>query len=95
MDIQREGVARKKNIRRAIIGLPPLLGRLQAWVGEYLLPGRPFSRDNYRSLTVASVCRENGFAAFGIKPKRMQPIVRAYLTVGPDELAIIRQGTRR
>ncbi|MGD8340180.1 MAG: complex I NDUFA9 subunit family protein [Gammaproteobacteria bacterium] len=82
-------------LRRAIIGLPGPLGRFQAWVGDYLLPGKPFSRDNFRSLAVASVCRENGFAAFGIRPKRMQPIVRSYLTESRDELAIIRQGSHR
>lgn len=85
---------RELDIRRAIIRLPSPLGRLQAWIGEYLLPGKPFSRDNYRSLAVASVCRENGFGAFGIVPKRMQPIVTSYLNGGIDELAAIRQGSR-
>lgn len=87
-------LCRELGIRRAILSLPPPLGRLQAWVGEYLLPGKPFSRDNFRSLSVASVCRDNGFAAFGIRPKRMQPIVSAYLGGGIDELAAIRQGGR-
>ena len=82
-------------LRRIIIGLPGPLGRFQAWVGDYLLPGKPFSRDNFRSLAVASVCRENGFAAFGIKPKRMQPAVSSYLAGNRDELAIIRQGGHR
>jgi NADH dehydrogenase len=84
-------LCRELGIRRAIIKLPSPLGRFQAWVGEYLLPGKPFSRDNYRSLAVASVCRDNGFAAFGIAPKRMQPIVAAYLNGGVDRLAVIRQ----
>jgi NADH dehydrogenase len=84
-------ICRELGIRRAIVSLPGPLGRFQAWVGEYLLPGKPFSRDNYRSLTVASVCRENGFAAFGIQPKRMHAIVGNYLRDGIDELAAIRQ----
>lgn len=84
-------LCRELGIRRAIIGLPSFLGRFQAWVGEYLLPGKPFSRDNYRSLAVASVCRDNGFAPFDIVPKRMQPIVADYLNGGIDELAAIRQ----
>lgn len=84
-------LCRELGIRRAILKLPRPLGRFQAWVGEYLLPGKPFSRDNFRSLTVASVCRENGFAPFGIVPKRMQPIVRSYLNGGIDRLAEIRQ----
>jgi uncharacterized protein YbjT (DUF2867 family) len=88
-------LCRELGIRRAIIKLPPALGRLQAWVGEYLLPGKPFSRDNFRSLTVAMVCRDNGFAAFGITPKHMQPIVHGYLRGGIDELAAIRQSSHR
>lgn len=87
-------LCRELGIRRAILGLPRPLGRLQAFVGEYL-PGKPFSRDNFRSLTVASVCRENGFQAFGIRPKRMQPIVRSYITGGFDELAEIRHSSGR
>lgn len=88
-------LCRELGIRRAIVKLPPPLGRLQAWIGEYLLPGKPFSRDNFRSLTVASVCRDNGFAALGIVPSRMQPIVHSYLGGGPDELAVIRSGSHR
>jgi NADH dehydrogenase len=87
-------ICRELGIRRAIIKLPGPLGRLQAWVGEYLIPGKPFSRDNFRSLTVASVCRDNGFAAFGISPQRMHPIVRSYLNGRVDELAVIRQRGR-
>ncbi|HUF74253.1 MAG TPA: complex I NDUFA9 subunit family protein [Gammaproteobacteria bacterium] len=87
-------LCRELGIRRAIVGLPGPLGRLQAWIGEYLLPGKPFSRDNYRSLAVASVCRENGFAAFGIEPKRMHAIVGSYLAGSVDELAAIRQQSR-
>ena len=86
-------ICRVLGIRRAFPRLPRPLGRFQAFVGEYL-PGKPFSRDNFRSLTVASVCRDNGFAAFGIVPKRMEPIVSAYLGGATDELARIRQGSR-
>ena len=88
-------LCRELGIRRAIVKLPGPLGRLQAWIGEYLLPGKPFSRDNFRSLTVASVCRDNGFAAFGITPKRMHPIVSSYLNGGVDKLAAIRQSGHR
>jgi len=87
-------LCRVLDIRRAIIKLPPPLGRFQAWFAEYLLPGKLFSRDNYRSLTVASVCRDNGFAPFDIVPKRMEPIVIDYLRSGPDELSLIRHGSR-
>ena len=87
-------LCRELGIRRAIVKLPPPLGRLQAFVGEYL-PGKPFTRDNYRSLTVASVCRENGFAAFGIRPKRMHPVVHSYISGEPDTLTEIRQNSGR
>jgi uncharacterized protein YbjT (DUF2867 family) len=88
-------ICRELGIHRAIVGLPGPLGRLQAWIGEYLLPGKPFSRDNYRSLTVASVCRENGFLSLGIVPKPMHAIVGSYLRGGIDELAAIRQSGHR
>jgi NADH dehydrogenase len=87
-------ICRELGIRRAILNLPQPLGRLQAWIGE-LLPGKPLSRDNLRSLTVPSVCRENGFAAFGINPKPMESIVRTYLRGGVDELAAIRESSHR
>jgi len=87
-------VCRELAIRRALVNLPQALGRLQAWIGEWL-PGKPLSRDNLRSLTVASVCRENGFAAFGIAPRAMESIVRSCLRGNVDELAAIREGSRR
>ena len=66
-------------LRRAIMPLPRPLGRMQAWVGE-LLPGKPFSLDNFASLGVAGICGENGFAALGIEPKPMSAIVPSYLS---------------
>jgi NADH dehydrogenase len=87
-------LSRELGLSRAILKLPRPLGRLQAFVGEFL-PGKPFSRDNFRSLTVASVCRDNGFAAFGIRPKRMQPLVHSYIAGGFDELAEIRHTSGR
>jgi hypothetical protein len=43
------------------------------------VPGRPFSSDNYRSLTIDSVCTEDGFAKLGIKPQSMVATARQYL----------------
>jgi hypothetical protein len=43
------------------------------------VPGRPFSSDNYRSLTVDSVCNQDGFARLGIKPQSMIASARQYL----------------
>ena len=43
------------------------------------VPGRPFSTDNYRSLTVDSVCVDDGLARLGIKPQSMMASARQYL----------------
>jgi NADH dehydrogenase len=51
---------------------------MQALVMDFV-PGRPFSSDNYRSLTVDSVCTEDGFARLGIKPQSMVACARQYL----------------
>src|SRR5690606_31812961 len=71
-------IRRQLGLRRAIVPLPRSLGRMQAWVGE-LVPGKPFSLDNFASLSVSGVCSENGFAALGIEPQAMSVIVPTYL----------------
>src|SRR6185437_7926950 len=71
-------VARLTGRRRWILGLPDFAGRLQALVMDFV-PGRPFSSDNYRSLSVDSVCSEDGFALLGIKPQSMPASARQYL----------------
>ena len=63
--------ARALGLRRRIIGLPDALARLQANIMEWL-PGKPFSMDNYRSLTVPSVCTRNGLAALGITARSLE-----------------------
>src|SRR5690606_6904962 len=71
-------VRRELGVRRAIVPLPKSLGRLQAWVGEFL-PGKPISLDNFASLSVAGVCSENGFATLGIEPQALSVIAPTYL----------------
>jgi NADH dehydrogenase len=71
-------VARLTGHRRWIVGLPDFAARLQGFVMNFV-PGRPFSSDNYRSLTVDSVCSEDGFARLGIKPQSMMASARQYL----------------
>ncbi|HET9105622.1 MAG TPA: complex I NDUFA9 subunit family protein [Steroidobacteraceae bacterium] len=61
-----------------ILRLPDTLGRLQASVLG-LLPGKPLSLDNFRSLTVDSVCTENGFARLGISPRPLMAVLPFYL----------------
>jgi NADH dehydrogenase len=65
-------------LRRWIFGLPDFLGRVQGLLLGWL-PGTPFSLDNFRSLTVDSVCSESGFAFLGIEPQSMPGLVRQYL----------------
>ena len=71
-------VAKLTGRRRAIVGLPDAVARMQALVMDFV-PGRPFSSDNYRSLTVDSVCTEDGFAKLGMKPQSMVGTARQYL----------------
>jgi NADH dehydrogenase len=66
-----------------ILRLPDALARVQGVVMG-LLPGKPFSLDNFRSLTLDSVCREDGCAALGIAPRTMLAEIPLYLA--PDLL---------
>jgi NADH dehydrogenase len=64
-----------------ILPLPDPLARLQALVLG-LLPGKPFSLDNFRSLTLDCVCRSDGCGRLGIKPQPLEAILPTYL--GPS-----------
>ncbi|MEO7431053.1 MAG: complex I NDUFA9 subunit family protein [Dokdonella sp.] len=64
--------------RRWVIPLPDTLGAIQARVGEWL-PGKPISRDNFRSLQLDSVATDDGLAALGIVATPMEQIVPAML----------------
>jgi NADH dehydrogenase len=65
-----------------ILRLPDALARVQGVVMG-LLPGKPFSLDNFRSLTLDSVCREDGCAALGIVPRPMLAELPLYLNPAP------------
>jgi len=71
-------VAKLTGQRRWIVGLPDAVARMQALAMDFV-PGRPFSSDNYRSLTVDSVCTEDGLAKLGLKPQSMVASARQYL----------------
>jgi uncharacterized protein YbjT (DUF2867 family) len=75
-----------------IVRLPDVLGRLQATLLG-LLPGKPFSLDNFRSLTVDSVCTRDGLARLGISPRPMMAVLPYYLGpfVGSTELDAARR----
>jgi NADH dehydrogenase len=61
-----------------LIPLPDVIAQLQAAVMN-VLPGKPFSIDNYKSLTIDSVCTQNGCAALGVQPARMDAVIPGYL----------------
>lgn len=61
-----------------IVPLPDFVARLQGLILG-LLPGKPFSLDNFRSLTRDSVCAENGCAALGLAPQPMAAVLPFYL----------------
>ena len=64
-------------LRRWIFGLPDGIGALQAAVME-LLPGKPLSLDNFRSLSVPSVCANDGLGRLGIVATPLDAVVPLY-----------------
>ncbi len=89
-------VAHLKGLRRHIIDLGPRLSQLQARLMEFL-PGKPFTRDNYRSTLCDSLCKSRFPEIFGITPTAVEAVVPGYL--GPREqnhyLSRLRQQARR
>jgi uncharacterized protein YbjT (DUF2867 family) len=75
-----------------ILALPDALGRLQAALLG-LLPGKPFSLDNFRSLGVDSLCRQDGLARLGITPRHLMAVLPFYLGpfTAPTELDAYRR----
>lgn len=59
--------ASTKGWTRFVVSLPDVFGRIQAEVGEHL-PGKPISRDNWRSLQRDSTSDDNGLPKLGIAP---------------------------
>jgi NADH dehydrogenase len=53
-----ELTAKFAGVKRWIIGLPDWASRLQAAILQWL-PGKPFTLDNYRSMQVDSICKDN------------------------------------
>ena len=70
--------ARMTGRRRWIVPLPDALGRWQARLGEWL-PGKPISRDNFRTLLLDSVGSADGLAALGIRAMPMEAVMPGLL----------------
>ncbi len=66
--------ARTSGHPRWVIGLPDWLARLQAFVLEFV-PGKPFTRDNYASLQLDSVCTDEASR----QPTALEQIAPGYL----------------
>ena len=78
-----------------IISLPDSLGRLQAHAAG-MLPGKPFSLDNFLSLGTDSVGSVDGYAALGMTPQPFMPSLQ-YILQGPprqQRLDVARQTFR-
>ena len=73
-----EWVRDQLGLRRMVIGLPDFLGRLQGMAFD-LVPGKPFSSDNYKSLKIDSVCTDNGLIDLGIEPWGMSQLAPTWL----------------
>ncbi len=70
--------AKTMGLRRRIIGLPGPLSAAMAAVMD-LVPGKPFSWDNYQSLKTDNTSSKNGFAYFGVYPRAINLVVPDYL----------------
>lgn len=64
--------------RAHVLPLPDWAARLQARVMDFV-PGKPFSTDNYRSLTVDNISDDDGCARLGITPASLRAIAPTYL----------------
>ena len=76
-----EYVNQTLGLKRIVNPLGNNLSRLQAALLEHI-PGKPFSKDNFRSLQVDSICPKGSHdlqTCFGINPTGMKSIVPTYL----------------
>jgi NADH dehydrogenase len=65
-------------LHRAILGLGRGMSRLQARVLG-LLPGQPFTLDNFHALQKDSICACNALPTLGINPTPIEAVVPRYL----------------
>jgi NADH dehydrogenase len=63
---------------RAVVGLPDAIAWLQAWAMEFI-PNGPMTRDNIRSMRVASVCDSGCSLPFGRVATPLELIAPTYL----------------
>lgn len=63
---------------RPVVGLPPALSYLQAWLME-CLPNGPMTRDNLRSMRVPNVCPAGCTLPFGLAATPLEAVAPTYL----------------
>jgi len=83
-------------VKTRVIGLPTPVSAAMARAMD-LVPGKPFSWDNYQSLKTDNVTSQNGFAYFGIEPLAIDIVVPDYLggSIYQRRLQSFRQQPRR
>jgi NADH dehydrogenase len=78
--------ARQLGLRRWIIPLPSLLGRMQGLACDFV-PGKPFSSDNWRSLQTDAVGGIDGLHRLGISPTPVAEVLPDILGDRDDKQA--------
>jgi NADH dehydrogenase len=78
--------ARQLGLRRLILPLPSLLGRMQGLACDFV-PGKPFSSDNWRSLQTDSVGGIDGLHRLGVAPTRVSAVLPEILGDRDDKQA--------
>lgn len=82
-----EYTAENLGLKRIVIGLPDVISRMQAQLLEFA-PGKPFSIDNYHSLSIDSVCEQGR-----ILPTAIESVLPYYL--GDQQLRLRLDRQRR
>lgn len=75
-------IALTARLRCHVVPLPDAVAWLQGAIMG-LIPGKPFSLDNYRSLKTDSICRDNGCQALGIRPASLKTWAPLWLAPPP------------
>jgi NADH dehydrogenase len=65
-------------VRSKVIPLPDSVGRAQAAIMDFI-PGKPFSTDNFNSLSLDNVCHDPGMQRLGVQPTSLDTIAPTYL----------------
>jgi NADH dehydrogenase len=88
--------ATELGLKRVVVPLPNLMSRVQATLMDFV-PGKPFSTDNYHSLQLENITRQNALPYFGIVPGSVENIVPDYLGVSLRQrrLKLMRERARR